>query len=286
MKHGFLLVDKPEGPTSHDIVAKVRRVLQERKMGHLGTLDPFASGLMVLAVGAKALKVVEFFGDLPKQYEAVVRLGARSSTYDRDGVIEQTDLKPGWSIPSLIDIRMVIENGFVGDIVQVPPAHSAVHIDGRRAYELARAGEEVRMPSRTVRITDCTVTAYEYPLLTLRISCGSGTYIRSLAHDLGAKLRCGGYLEGLRRTKVGEWSVEFAVTPEESGWSYVMPLFEVMEPFPSVEVNDKEYEHMKCGRDFGCHLLRETIAWNNGLPVGVLAPSHTNPSQAHARKVF
>ena len=286
MKYGFLLIDKPEGPTSHDIVYDVRRTLKEKKIGHLGTLDPAASGLLVLAVGYKALKVVEFFGDLSKEYEATIHLGAISSTYDREGVIEELDPKPGWVVPSEIEVRNMIDDQFIGKVSQVPPMHSAVHIDGRRAHEMARKGEDFVVPEREVHISKCTIVSYEFPKLVLRVSCSSGTYIRSLAHDLGEKLRCGGYLEALRRTKVGEWSVEFAVPPDSIGWSHIMPLYEVMEVFPRRDLNDKEFEHIKHGRDIGGALKEEVIAWHDFLPVAVLEPSKKNPSQAHARKVF
>lgn len=286
MKHGFLFVDKPAGPTSHDVVRDVRRTLKERKVGHLGTLDPAASGLLVLAVGAKALKVVELFGDLSKEYEAHVELGSVSSTYDRDGVIEECEPKAGWEVPPEVDVRKLIDDHFIGDIEQRPPAHSAVHIEGNRAYELARAGKDVAMPERKVLIEDCSILSYDYPDLTLKVACGSGTYIRSLAHDLGQKMRCGAYLAGLRRTKVGEWSVDFAVPPDSVGWSYVMPLHEIMEPFDRIEVNDKEFEHLRHGRDIGRPIRKEVIAWHDALPVAILEPSKKNPSQAHARKVF
>ncbi|PIR53491.1 tRNA pseudouridine(55) synthase TruB, partial [Candidatus Peregrinibacteria bacterium CG10_big_fil_rev_8_21_14_0_10_49_10] len=173
MRHGFLLIAKPVGPTSHDIVSQVRRTLGEKKIGHLGTLDPAASGLLVLAVGAKALKVVEFFGDLHKEYCVGVRFGTVSTTYDREGVLEEITPKPGWNIPKLEDVRRMIAERFIGKISQVPPSYSAVQVGGERAYRKMRQGKGVHLPARTVQIDACTITSYTYPDLTLQVACGS-----------------------------------------------------------------------------------------------------------------
>ncbi len=190
MRHGFLLIDKPEGPTSHDCVAQVRHILHERKVGHLGTLDPAANGLLVMAVGAKALKVVELFNNLNKEYEATVCFGAVSSTYDREGVIEEVTLQPGVEVPDELAIRNVIKDRFLGKVEQVPPAASAIKIGGERAYRKMRRGKGVKLSSREVEITACDILSYDYPDLHLRVACGSGTYIRSLANDLGHLRRC------------------------------------------------------------------------------------------------
>jgi tRNA pseudouridine55 synthase len=286
VKHGFLLIDKPAGPTSHDIVAQVRRILHEKKVGHLGTLDPAASGLMVLAVGAKALKVVEFFNSLSKEYIADIELGSVSSTYDRDGVIEELTPKPGWKQPDEEQVIQLLRQQFTGKIDQVPPAHSAVHVDGNRAYVLARLGKDVTIPSRTVDITACDLLSYSYPKIVLRVGCSSGTYIRSIAHDLGQHLRCGAYLSGLRRTKVGEWSVDFAVSPESVGWSFIVPLKEVLTEFDGIELTDAEAEDVRHGRNIKREVKPDTIAWHNDLPFAVLIPAKDGTQKAHARKVF
>ena len=283
MRHGFLLVDKPRGPTSHDVVAAVRRVLSERKIGHLGTLDPAASGLLVLAVGAKALRVVEFFMGLPKEYEAEVTFGAVSTTYDADGTIERIEPKPGWGVPSEEDVRRVIRDRFLGRIAQVPPAYSAVKVGGERAYRKMRQGKSVQLPERSVQITVCDILTYVYPVLKLRVACGAGTYIRSLAHDLGTELRCGGDLSALRRTRVGEWAVAGALAPERVTWTDVTPLKEIMKPFPRLDLNDREALAVKQGRDIDGVLLSEVIGWYEGLPVAILEPVMGG---VHARKVL
>lgn len=286
MRHGFLLIDKPVGPTSHDVVAQVRRTLSERKIGHLGTLDPAASGLLVLAVGAKALKVVELFGALHKEYEAGVRFGAVSTTYDREGVIEEVAPKPGWEEPSLVNLQCTIADRFLGKVEQVPPAYSAVKVGGERAYRKMRQGRGVNIPPRIVQIDSCTVRSYAYPELTLEVACGSGTYIRSLAHDLGALFRCGAYLASLRRTRVGEWSLADAVLPEKAAWGHVLPLKEVLAPFEGIEVTEAEEEDLRHGRSIEREVKPDTLAWFRGLPVAILLPLKDGSQRTRARKVL
>ncbi len=284
MRHGFLLVDKPIDITSHDAVSMVRRGLHERSIGHLGTLDPAATGLLVLAVGKKALKVIQLFEGLTKEYEALVRFGFVSSTYDREGAIDEVPAQPGWQVPSEIDVRRLIDDRFIGRFQQVPPAHSAVHVGGERAYRKARQGREVNIPPREVEITRCDIVHYEFPDLTLDVACGSGTYIRSLAHDLGRLLHFGAYLAGLRRTKVGQWSVDGAKEPEQASWTDVIPLKEILADFPRRELSDDEWDDVRQGRNIEAEVVPNTIAWHKELPVALLIP--TPDGTAHARKVF
>lgn len=286
MRHGFLLVDKPIGPTSHDVVQMIRKQLNESSAGHIGTLDPAASGLLVIAVGAKALKVIEFFNGLTKEYEADVELGSTSTTYDREGQIEKTKLKPGIAEPDHIAVRRTIDEKLIGRISQQPPSFSAVHVDGKRAHELARQGKEVKMPTREVEITKCEIVSYAYPNLKLRVACGSGTYIRSLANDLGLLLRCGGYLAGLRRSKVGEWDVKDAIKPEKADWTDVMPLKEILKDFHSIEVDEKQAKAISMGQKIPLEIKPDTLAWFDGLPIAFLVPSKDGSRTAHARKVL
>ncbi len=273
MRHGFLLIDKPTGPTSHGAVAMVRRQLSERDIGHLGTLDPAASGLLVLAVGSKALKIIELFSNLTKEYDAGVQFGAVSSTYDSEGVMEDVQTKPGWEVPSEELIRRLIIDRYTGKVRQIPPAFSAIHVNGKRAHELARSGQDVEIPAREVHIEKCTVTRYAYPELDLHVHCGSGTYIRSLAHDLGQDLRCGAYLSALRRTNVGEWSVDDAVAPDAAKWTDVIPLKEILAQYPKVEITDAEWEDVRHGRAINHSIEDQTFAWHNDLPVALLVPT-------------
>lgn len=284
MRHGFLLINKPCGPTSHDIVATVRRTLCERNVGHLGTLDPAAEGLLVLAVGAKALKVVELFTVLSKEYIAMVKLGWVSTTYDREGVLTEAPPKPGWTVPEEATVQRIIRDRFIGRIAQVPPAASAIRIGGERAYRKMRQGRAVDLPARDVTISTCAIQSYRHPHLSLRVACGSGTYIRSLAHDLGEALRCGGYLAALTRTRVGEWKLEDAVAPEESRWTDVRPLKDVLWGFPSVTITSAQAEDLRHGCDIDHAITEQSIAWHEGLPVAILVP--VAEGRAHARKVL
>ena len=297
MRHGFLLINKPAGITSHDAVAIVRRTLPEKHVGHLGTLDPAATGLLVLAVGAKALKVIELFNNLSKEYEAGVHFGHVSTTYDAEGVLEETAMKPGWVIPDESTIRNIIADRFLGRIKQVPPAHSAVHVGGERAYRKARQGLSVDIPAREVLVSACDVLSYNYPDLQLRIACGSGTYIRSLAHDLGQFVKVGAYISSLKRTKVGlptvvssgarakagDWSVEHAVAPDAVKWAHVLPLKDVMSSFPALVLTDEEMRDIGFGRSLAKEIQETTIAWHQELPVAILEPKE---GMAHPRKVF
>jgi len=272
MRHGFLLIDKPTGITSHTAVAIARRRLSEKNIGHMGTLDPAASGLLVLAVGSKALKVIELFDGLSKEYRADITFGSVSTTYDAEGVIEEVTMKPGCEIPTDSHIRKLLDERFKGKISQVPPVYSAIHVDGQRAYDLARQGKQVKMQARTVQIEHCDIINFAYPQLTLNVQCGSGTYIRSLAHDLGQALRCGGYLSGLRRTKVGEWSVEKAPSPDEAAWTDIISLKDILGDFPGIELSDAQWEDIKHGRTIAHTIESEAFAWHEELPVALLIP--------------
>lgn len=208
---GFLNIAKPSGPTSHDIVAAVRRLLPRKtKVGHAGTLDPFASGVLVLGIGY-ATRLVEYVQKYPKRYTATVVLGATSTTDDSEGEIISTP--PADTAPSTDEIADVLQK-FTGYIEQIPPAHSAIHINGQRAYKLARAGEAPDIPKRTVRIDAIELLRYDYPQLKLRVTCGGGTYIRALARDIGAHLVCGGYCSQLTRTAVGMFTIDTAADIE------------------------------------------------------------------------
>ena len=206
---GFLLVDKPVGPTSHDIVDAARRVLRTRKIGHAGTLDPFASGLLILAVGAKTKEISKYVG-LDKAYEATLRLGATSDTMDRTGAVtEQKDCAP----VSRETFEKALE-GLRGGIDQVPPMYSAKKVGGKKLYELARAGETVERKPVRVTIHELELVDYAWPVAKIRTRVSSGTYIRALADDIGKALGCGAYLEELRRTSIGSFDVKDAVAPD------------------------------------------------------------------------
>lgn len=203
----IIFVDKPAGMSSFGAVARVRRLLSEReghkvKVGHTGTLDPFATGLLILLAG-KATKKAPELTKLDKEYEATIRLGAVSSTGDPEGKIEIRDEKPDISHAQ---IEAVLQQ-FIGEIEQTPPAFSAIKINGQRAYKLARAGKDVEMPTRKVQIYSIDIISYDAPMLKIRTHVGSGTYIRTLAEDIGKALGCGAYTTELRRTKIADYDI-------------------------------------------------------------------------------
>jgi tRNA pseudouridine55 synthase len=204
---GGLLVDKPEGPTSHDMVARARRALGVRRVGHTGTLDPFASGLLVLLVG-RATRLAEYLDDFPKEYLARARLGIRTDTDDREGeVVAET---PGWE--GLDPARVIASlQSFTGDLDQVPPAYSAKKRGGEAAYRKARRGETVGLDPVRVRVHQIRVEEVALPWVDFRVVCSTGTYIRALARDAGEALGVGAHLVSLRRTRIGPFSVDDAL---------------------------------------------------------------------------
>lgn len=218
MDNGIILIDKPTGMTSFGVVARIRRVLSQNagkkvKVGHTGTLDPFATGLMILVTG-KECKNAGNYSKLDKTYEATIQLGQTSTTGDPEGeIITVSD-----RIPSKDEISIVLAK-FTGEITQTPPIYSAIKINGERAYKLARKGEEVEMPKRQVNIYSLELVNYRYPELKIRTHVSSGTYIRTLAEDIGKDLGTGAYCTALRRTTIGEWNIDQAKLLSEMGIS-------------------------------------------------------------------
>lgn len=208
--NGVLNINKPQGLTSHDVVARVRRITGQKKTGHAGTLDPLATGVLPLVLGS-ATRLVEYLSEEDKAYRARVVLGATTDTYDREGDIMPT---PGAKMPSRAEIEAALEQ-FRGEISQLPPMYSAVKVGGKKLYEMARAGAQVELQPRRVTITRLDMEIYEPPAVGLFIECSKGTYIRSLAHDLGAVLGTGAYLDSLVRTRHGPFSLDSAVTLEK-----------------------------------------------------------------------
>jgi tRNA pseudouridine55 synthase len=218
MNDNILLIDKPAGMTSFGVVARVRRVLTNQqgkkvKVGHTGTLDPFATGLMILVVG-KECKNAGLYSKLDKVYEAIIRLGQASTTGDPEGEISDTsDL-----IPTKSQIEETLIK-FTGEITQTPPIYSAIKINGQRAYDLARAGKQPEMPERKVTIYNLDLIDYNYPFLKICTHVSSGTYIRTLAQDIGKSLGTGAYCSELRRTKIADWDISMAKKMESFGIS-------------------------------------------------------------------
>lgn len=208
--HGVLVIDKPAGVTSHDVVARVRRLTGERRVGHAGTLDPAATGVLPVCVG-QATRLVEYLSEADKSYLAEVVLGVQTETDDLEGAIVRLAAPPSLTRAEL----QAILAGFTGRQLQRPPAYAAIKVGGRKLYELARAGQAVDLPPRPVTIHRLRLLAWEPPAMTLLIDCSKGTYIRSLARDLGARLGCGGYLHALRRLRTGPFCLDDAWSLDE-----------------------------------------------------------------------
>jgi len=203
---GILVIDKPVGPTSHDIVAAVRRLLKEKTVGHTGTLDPVATGVLPLVLGA-ASKVARYLTGGDKTYRATLRLGVTTTTLDSAG--EVVEERPVTVDAATVEAALM---SFVGEISQVPPMYSAKKVDGKRLYELARKGVEIERDAKRVTIHSITVLERNLPDFTIDVKCSAGTYVRVLAQDLGEKLGCGGHLKQLRRLAAGPFSIESAIT--------------------------------------------------------------------------
>ncbi len=246
---GIIVVDKPEGPTSHKVVSIVRSGTGVRKVGHAGTLDPRASGVLVLCLGP-ATRLSEYLSSSTKSYEARIRFGESTETYDAEG---ETTSSAG-EVPTEVQIESALEM-FRGEIQQIPPPYSAVKLQGKKAYELAREGKPVKLDPRSVTVYELTKLQYEPPELSVRVECSAGTYIRSLAHDLGQALSTGAHLSALRRLRAGPFGLEDAVRLEElqeamrrGKWQTLMrPASEALPDLPIVTVEEAELERIRNG---------------------------------------
>jgi tRNA pseudouridine55 synthase len=245
--NGLLVIDKPGGMTSRDVVNRVQRWFPRRtKIGHTGTLDPLATGVLVVCVGA-ATRLADFVQAMGKTYRSRFRLGATSTTDDADGEVTP-------NLAAVPPIREQIEAAipaFLGTVEQVPPAFSALKLGGERAHDLARQGKDVRLAARPVRIDAIRVLGYEWPYLDVEIDCGKGTYIRSIARDLGAKLGCGGMVETLRRTRIGPFTAEqgigLDVAPEEAR-AKLLPLSAAVAGMLQVRIGPDDVRRFRNGQ--------------------------------------
>ena len=237
------MVAKPAGPTSHDVVDIVRRALGEQRVGHLGTLDPFAKGLLVLVVG-RATRLSPFAADWPKSYEGVIRLGVATDTDDVTGAVVATAPWTGITPAQLADVIASFRGGYE----QRPPAYSAVKIEGERAYRRARRGEMVAPEPRAVEIRELEIVEAAVPDLRFRATVSAGTYLRSLARDIGAKLGCGAHLAALQRTAVGPFRVPDAVAPEAVTPATLQDAAILVAHLPRREVDKRERDAVLHGR--------------------------------------
>ena len=237
---GILNMNKPAGMTSHDVVVRVRRLMGQRKVGHSGTLDPMATGVLLICLG-QATRVTEYLMLGRKQYRAVVRFGVSTDTYDAEGTVIHRVESFQVSETQIADELAA----FQGVIQQVPPPYSAIRHKGQRMYELARRGVPVQVPPRTVEIDSIDLVAWEAPRLTLDVTCSPGTYIRSLAHDLGQRLAVGGHLESLERLASGSWRLLDACTLDDlreaidqGDWTHLLhPIDAALQDFERVDLS-------------------------------------------------
>ena len=243
MADGILLVDKPKGITSHDAVDRVRRALGIKKVGHAGTLDPMASGLLVMGVG-RGTRLLRFLSDLEKEYEGTGRLGVETDTLDADGeVVRTADVDV-----SEAELRSAMQ-ALTGEIQQRPPAYSAVQVGGERSYKAARRGEVLEAPPRSIRVDAFELLRFTPPGFDFRVVCSSGTYIRSLVADVGARLGTGGHLTRLVRTRIGHFSLDQATPPNEVGDP--LRLEDAVAHLPRLDLSEDEAIAARHGRSLG-----------------------------------
>jgi tRNA pseudouridine55 synthase len=246
---GVLVVDKPTGMTSHDVVQVIRKGSKIRRAGHTGTLDPRASGVLVVLIGP-AVRLSEYVSASDKRYQAVILLGTTTDTYDADG--KTTSSSPVEVTEEQFETEL---QKFVGQIEQVPPPYSAVKVQGRKAYEMARKGEEVELEPRLINVYSLELLEWAPPEVVIDVNCSSGTYVRSLVHDLGARLGCGATLTGLRRTKSGRFTLRDAVPlrklneafSEGTWYQYLIPAAEALSDWPTIELSHEQVETIRHG---------------------------------------
>ena len=247
---GVLVVDKPVGLTSHDVVQIIRKGTNIQRAGHTGTLDPRASGVLVVLIGP-AVRLSQYVSASDKRYQAILHLGSTTDTYDAEGKVIRS--RPVEHITEEQFEEALSK--FVGEIEQVPPPYSAVKVKGRKAYEMARQGEEVDLAPRKIKVYNLELLEWAPPEAVIDVYCSSGTYVRSLAYDLGEALDCGAHLVGLRRTKSGRFTLRDAVPLrklkdafEEGNWyQYVIPAAEALSDWPALELSEQQIEDIRHG---------------------------------------
>lgn len=255
--NGIVIVDKPQGWTSQDVTARLRRVYATRRIGHGGTLDPMATGVLPVFVG-RATRGVEFFEHAEKTYDTVLLLGRTTDTQDVTGTVlaeKAVHLSPA-------DIEKVLPR-FRGDILQVPPMYSALKVNGKKLYELARKGQEVERQPRPITVFELTNLGFDGTRLSLRVKCSKGTYIRTLCQDIGEALGCGGCMEALRRVRAGEYGIEDAVPLEkllesEAPEQYLLSLDTMFAHCPAVTVTPNQEKRCRNGNPFSSPLPQGT----------------------------
>jgi tRNA pseudouridine55 synthase len=266
---GLLVLDKPGGMTSRAAVNRAVKWFPRRtRVGHTGTLDPLATGVLVLTLG-KATRLAEYVQAMTKTYRAGIRLGARSDSDDADGVLTPV---PGATPPDATAVEQCLM-GFVGVIEQLPPAFSALKVAGRRAYDAARGGEAVSLQPRPVRIDQIDLRSYSWPELEIEVVCGKGTYIRSLARDIGDRLGCGGYIRLLRRTRVGVFTTEMGISLETdaaTARARVRPILDAVSELGRVQITEEATSRLCLGQAVPLSAILERVGVAQETTVAVL----------------
>lgn len=292
---GVLVVDKPVGMTSHDVVQAIRNGTGLRRAGHTGTLDPRASGVLVILVGP-AVRLSEFVSASDKRYQAIVRLGASTDTFDAEG-----KLTPAAGPMNVTEAQFTEAlTHFVGEIEQTPPPYSAVKVHGRKAYEMAREGEEVELAARKITVYHLEKLEWAPPEAVIDVHCSSGTYVRSLANDLGIRLGCGAHLVGLRRTKSGRFSLRDA-TPlrklqesfQSGDWyKYLIPAAEALAEWPAIDLTPDDVESVRHGHrvhapaDAKPGMVRGVSTQGELVAIMELAAAESGALEYQPKKVF
>jgi len=287
---GVLVVDKPVGLTSHDVVQVIRKGTNIRRAGHTGTLDPRASGVLVVLIGP-AVRLSEYVSASDKRYQAVVQLGTTTDTYDSEGEVLNTN-------PVDITEEQFTDalQNFIGEIEQVPPPYSAVKVKGRKAYEMAREGEEVDLSPRKIQVYNLELLEWTPPEAVIDVYCSSGTYVRSLAHDLGNKLGCGAHLVGLRRTKSGRFTLREAIPlrklreafDNNTWYQYLIPAAEALSDWPSMTLTNEQMDAIRHGHRIQGEALDKNLACGISEQGELVALLEYDPlvSEWQPRKVF
>lgn len=286
---GVIVVDKPVGLTSHDVVQIVRRGTGIRRAGHTGTLDPRASGVLVVLIGP-AVRLSEFVSAEDKRYQATIRLGSSTDTYDAEGTAS------GPEVPVNVTREQFTEllTHYVGDIEQKPPAYSAIKVQGQRAYDMARRGEEVDLAPRIIHVHSLDLLEWASPEAVVDVHCSSGTYVRSLANDIGAELGVGGHLVGLRRTRSGRFTLRDAVSLrrlreafEQGTWSqFLIPAAEALADWPSVELDEDMLKKIRNGIRIPAKESDKGLARAVSQQGDLVAVIEVNNGEWQPRKVF
>lgn len=294
---GLLLVDKPSGPTSHDVVSRARRALDQRRVGHTGTLDPFATGLLLLLAGS-ATRLAEYFHRLDKSYRATLRLGEETETHDRTGEVVRTS--DAWSGLDRREMEEALA-GFRGRLSQRPPAYSAKQVDGRRAHEAARRGERLELEAEEVTVHELELVRWTPPEAEVRAVVGTGTYLRSLARDVGRELEVGAHLVELRRTRIGPFGVGDALsggeleTAVELSPPHFLPPADAVAWLPRRRITSEEQEAVGHGQRIARGEIRPGPGGEDpgeGDPValvgesGLVAVAELRAGELQPRKVF